>query len=208
VTLVLLILAVIWAAVLIPPALRSRAEGRPADSITAFHRQLAVLRRAGPRAGHGSDSAMSPRSGGFRSLTSASASASHASSPVAALARANAGRVAPRRMAAPPRRNSARRRRRDIFLSLLVASGSTLVLGAIPGMHMLWVVNVAADVLLVGYVALLVRQRNLATERALKVRLLPTARRHEAQQEAEGRWADGDSGWLGAEPVLLHRSAT
>ena len=69
-------------------------------------------------------------------------------------------------------------------------------------------VHVAADVLLVGYVALLVRQRNLATERQLKVRLLPTARRHEAQLEAEGSWVDGDSGWLGAEPVLLHRSAT
>jgi type III secretory pathway component EscV len=123
-----------------------------------------------------------------------------------ALARA---RVAPApRAAALPRRGSARRRRRDIFLALLVAAGSTLVLGAIPGLRMLWLVHVAADVLLMGYVALLVRQRNLATERALKVRLLPTARRHEAPMEAEGRWRDGESGWLAAEPALLHRSAT
>jgi hypothetical protein len=110
--------------------------------------------------------------------------------------------------AAVPRRGSARRRRRDIFLSLLVAAGTTLVLGAVPGLRMLWIVHVAADLLLFGYVALLVRQRNLATERALKVRLLPTARRHEAPLEAEGRWLDGDAGWLGAEPALLHRSAT
>ncbi len=191
---VLLILAVIWAAVLIPPALRSRAEGRPADSITAFHRQLAVLRRAGPR-GFTADGPSSPRPGSLRSV-----------SPITALAR---GPVATARsQAAAPRRGSARRRRRDIFLSLLVAAGSTLVLGAVPGLHMLWVVHVAADVLLFGYVALLVRQRNLATERAIKVRLLPTARRHEAPQEAEGRWIDGESGWLSAEPALLHRSAT
>ena len=63
------------------------------------------------------------------------------------------------------------------------------------------------DVLLIGYVALLVRQRNLATERDLKVRLLPTSRRHEARLEVEGRWMDTDGGWLGPEPALLHRSA-
>lgn len=193
---VLLILAVIWAAVLIPPALRSRAEGRPADSITAFHRQLAVLRRAGPRTGLPADSGTSPRPGGFRSVPS----------PVTGLARSNMAATA--RVAPAPRRGSARRRRRDVFLSLLVAAASTLVLGAVPGLRMLWLVHVAADVLLIGYVSLLVRQRNLATERAMKVRLLPTARRHEAQREAEGRWVDGDSGWLAAEPVLLHRSAT
>ena len=37
---VLVVLAVVWAVVLIPPWLRSRAEGRPGDSIGAFHRQL------------------------------------------------------------------------------------------------------------------------------------------------------------------------
>lgn len=193
---VLLILAVIWAAVLIPPALRSRAEGRPADSITAFHRQLAVLRRAGPRSGLTAEGAGAglPRPGGFRSV----------SSPVTALARASVA-TAPR--PAIPRRGSARRRRRDIFLSLLVAASTTLVLGAVPGLRMLWLVHAAADVLLFGYVTLLVRQRNLAAERAMKVRLLPSARRHEALAETEGRWRDGESGWL-SEPALLHRSAT
>ncbi|HVL27065.1 MAG TPA: hypothetical protein VM390_02875 [Acidimicrobiales bacterium] len=115
-TLVLLILAVIWAAVLIPPFLRARAEGRPADSITDFHRQLSVLRRTGPRVGGQPDWA--------------------SESPYAS---------------------------RHIS--------------------------------------------NLATERELKVRLLPTARRHEARLEAEGRWVDGDGGWL-AEPTLLRQSAT
>jgi hypothetical protein len=92
-------------------------------------------------------------------------------------------------------------------MALLVAAGTTLLLGTVPALRMLWLVHVAVDVLLFAYVALLVRQRNLATERQMKVRLLPTARRHEAALEAEGRWLDTDGGWLGSEPVLLRRSA-
>jgi hypothetical protein len=45
---VLVVLAIVWAAVLIPPWLRNRAEGRPGDSIGAFHRQLTTLERTGP----------------------------------------------------------------------------------------------------------------------------------------------------------------
>jgi hypothetical protein len=37
---------------------------------------------------------------------------------------------------------------------------------------MIWL-NLLADALLVGYVALLIRQRNLAAERDMKVRFLP-----------------------------------
>jgi hypothetical protein len=43
--LVLVILAVIWAAVLVPPYLQSRSENRPADSISSFRNQLSVLER-------------------------------------------------------------------------------------------------------------------------------------------------------------------
>ena len=193
---VLLILAVIWAAVLIPPALRMRAEGRPADSITAFHQQLAVLRRAGPRNGRSSN--WPPTGSGARRR--------HVSLVDASIARPVAQPTWNGSRSISARRN-ARRRRRDILLALLVAAGSTLVLGAIPALRMLWLVHAVADCLLIAYVGLLVRQRNLATERELKVRLLPTARRHEAALEAEGRWLDTDSGWLPAEPVLLRRSA-
>jgi hypothetical protein len=202
VTLVLLILAVIWAAVLIPPALRRRAEGRPADTITAFHHQLAVLRRAGPhmsRAGH-----WMQREGGTaqaRSMQRHVALVAPAAPPRAVALTAWS---APRR---PSARSQARRRRRDILFSLLVAAGTTLVLGAVPSLRVLWLAHVAVDLLLMGYVSLLVRQRNLATERQLKVRLLPTSRRHEARLEVEGRWLDTDAGWLGPEPALLRRSA-
>jgi len=43
--LVLLILASIWVAVLLPPYLKNRSENRPADSISSFQRQLSVLER-------------------------------------------------------------------------------------------------------------------------------------------------------------------
>lgn len=44
---VVLILAVAWAAVLVPPVVRARARNRPGDSISEFHRKLNVLRRTG-----------------------------------------------------------------------------------------------------------------------------------------------------------------
>ena len=46
--LVLVILAVMWAAVLLPPWLRGRTQDRPSDSIHSFRRQLSVLERATP----------------------------------------------------------------------------------------------------------------------------------------------------------------
>ena len=51
---VLLILALIWAAVLLPPFLRRRREGRPGDSVLSFRRQLSTLERATPGGGYGS----------------------------------------------------------------------------------------------------------------------------------------------------------
>ena len=44
---VLLILAAVWTAVLVPPALRARSEARPGDTIGHFHSQLNVLRKTG-----------------------------------------------------------------------------------------------------------------------------------------------------------------
>ena len=208
----LLILAAVWAAFLIPPILRRRAERRPADSILAFDEQLRVLRRAHPRAANHGDWALSdvgmPHHGiaphGMAQHGMAQRHVALVAPPAAPVLQPTFGSL----RSLPRHRSTARRRRRDIFMALLFAAGTTLVLGAVPALRMLWVVHGVVDVLLVSYVALLIRQRNLATERALKVRLLPTARRHEARLEAEGRWVDGEGGWLGAEPALLRRSAT
>jgi hypothetical protein len=46
--LVLLVVAAAWAAVLLPPLLRSRLENRPGTSISSFRRQLSSLQRSGP----------------------------------------------------------------------------------------------------------------------------------------------------------------
>src|SRR5206468_6435119 len=64
------------------------------------------------------------------------------------------------------------RRRRDVLVALLASSGATLLLALVGLGMMLWV-NLLIDAFLIGYVALLIRQRNLAAERDMKVRFLP-----------------------------------
>lgn len=46
--LVLVILAVVWAAVLVPPFLRNRRDARPDNSVVSFRAQLSTLERATP----------------------------------------------------------------------------------------------------------------------------------------------------------------
>ncbi len=49
--LVLLVVAAAWAAVLLPPLLRSRLENRPNSSVLDFRNQLSSLQRAVPTRG-------------------------------------------------------------------------------------------------------------------------------------------------------------
>lgn len=151
---VLVLLALIWAAVLVPPMMRARSDLRPADSIGHFRHQLSVLRRAAP--------------------------------PAVAAANPRIPRYAP--PSAPPTyqmargysRDSARRartlkRRRDVLFTLVVAMGLTLVLGLLPPFRALLGLHVLCDVVFAGYVALLVRARNHAAEREMKLRFLPAS---------------------------------
>jgi hypothetical protein len=46
--LVLVILAVVWAAVLVPPFVRNRRDARPDNSVVSFRAQLSTLERATP----------------------------------------------------------------------------------------------------------------------------------------------------------------
>jgi hypothetical protein len=192
--LVLLVLAGIWAAVLIPPAIRARAEGRPGDSIHNFKRQLTVLRRTGPHrssvAGdhwyrsHTAQPALTPVHGPLRSTRTV---------PAAAY-RSPARGARPVSPAVSAARSRTIRRRRDVLSALLVAVVATLALGLLFNMGIMLVAHVVADVLLVAYVALLVHQRNVAAERDMKVRFLPEPARL-------------DPAMLRAEPALLRRSA-
>ena len=145
--LVLVILAVIWAAVLLPPYLQNRSESRPADSISTFRNQLSVLERRATIVAPGR-----PQSPAMARM------------PVQ-------GQAQRARLA----RMEAKKRRRDILVTLLAAAGLTLALTLVLPQVLL--VHLFVDALLGGYVALLVRQRRVAEERAMKVRYLSNARR-------------------------------
>ena len=139
---VLLILAVIWAAVLVPPWLQNRRENRPSDSIASFRQQLSVLQRATP--GH---PGTNPRVARF------------------------AGDVAVAARHAAMRRAEIRKRRRDVFLTLLGAAAVTLPMAVVLG-GPVWMLHLAVDALLLGYVAMLIQLQQRAAEREVKVRYL------------------------------------
>lgn len=151
---VLLVLALVWAAVLVPQHVRNRAESRPADSIGAFQKQLSVLERTSPGSMARERLRVAPHTpstpGGHRSLGER-----------AALAPSSSAKV------------MARKRRKDILCGLLAAMAGSLALGFLPGFGVMLSLHLVLDVLFVAYVAMLVRLRNLAEEREVKVRYLP-----------------------------------
>ncbi|MGI9032106.1 MAG: hypothetical protein ACR2HY_00150 [Acidimicrobiales bacterium] len=182
----LVVLGILWIAFLVPPMVRSRTEGRPADSISAFRRQLATLRRTRPGVARSlaaprPPAYMTPTSPGVTSLAARrSLAAAKGPRPVARQAFVAAG--------LPTARARTLRRRRDVFVALLGSAAATLALGLLPPLRVLLYVNLVVDVLLVAYVALLIRQRTVVAEQEMKVRFLPGTRP--------------------IEPALLRRSAT
>ena len=108
--LVLLVVAAAWAAVLIPPLLRSRIENRPNSSVTDFRRQLNKLQSTVPNRASG------PMRGMARPLAQSPlqrpAAAGRPGQQPAQLRRSAAGRTHGGRSAAvAPTRDSAPRRR-------------------------------------------------------------------------------------------------
>jgi len=143
--LVLVILAGVWAAVLVPPYLRSRSETRPATSISSFRQHLSTLERTMP---------------GARAVPPARLPV-HLT-PIST--RPAAG--------VPVGRAEVRRRRREILFTLAGAAAITLLLALTMG-GMAIAFHLLADVLLAGYVTLLVQLRRAAADREAKVRYLP-----------------------------------
>ena len=125
---ILLVLAALWAVVLVPPLLRART-GRSNDSIGDFNYRLGVLSRTGRRSGRRS-----------RSLP--------VLSPVSI-----PGRLPPipSRALAPQR---AAKRRRDITLGLLTAAAVTLLFAVLAHREALWALHGLIDVLVVSYLGL------------------------------------------------------
>jgi hypothetical protein len=156
---VLLILAGIWAAVLVP-MVRSRVEPGTADSIGNFRRQLGVLQRSGPvSVAPANRLRVPPYNPGVPTPYT----------PYAGMR--SAARLSPD----AARRARTLKRRRDVLFTLAGGAAATLVLGLLPPLRMLWLLHVVFDLLLAGYVALLVRIRNEAAEREIKLRFLPHA---------------------------------
>lgn len=146
-TLLLGILAGVWALFLIPPYVRNRSE-RSADSISSFHRHLSTLERTRPNARH---------------LTS-----------VAVAASPNLHAVAIPSPAIPVGRGEARRRRREVLFTLIGAVAITMLLAFLLG-GIVILCNLLADALLIGYLYLLVQLRKTEAEREIKVQYRPTA---------------------------------
>jgi hypothetical protein len=83
------------------------------------------------------------------------------------------GTHGPIRRPDPYFRAGAYKRRRDVLMVLLCALTVTGLIGAIPAMHLLLAVTAFVGVVLVAYLGLLVRLRNRALEREVKLRYLP-----------------------------------
>ena len=153
---VLGLLAVVWIAVLAPPLFRKGAETRKADSIGDFRRQLVVLQRTGP-------SVIAPANTRLDHRRGAAPAYVEPATPIVRARRVGEGL------------RSARRRRRNVLLTLGLTTFVLLAVGVAPGMHVLLVLAAVSIVLLVSYVAVLVRIRNAAAERDMKLSFLPGA---------------------------------
>ena len=69
-------------------------------------------------------------------------------------------------------RHRARRRRRDTLGVLTLFFATTVLIGFIPGASVAWVLSLVSGLALAGYVALLVRMRQMAEERERKLHYL------------------------------------
>lgn len=176
---VLLAVAAAWAAVLVPPLLRSRLENRPGSSVSDFRRQLSTLQKTVPTR------QVAPMRGMARPLTHAAparpyasartATRSHAvaladerataydGAPTGGLQRraaydptAGTGRVPARRIS---RREAIRRRRANVLFLLVATTGLTLFLAASTSSSF-WVYSFAFSfVALCGFVYKLAQLR-------------------------------------------------
>ena len=136
--LVILVLAVLWAAVLLPPILRSRSEaGASPGGIGDFVGKL----RAGLGHGQQSDPGLPPLQPIMGPIGGPAPS-----TPMGPVRATGGGGMSP-----------TQRRRRDVLLGLAAAAGLTFLMAFFAGSMMFWVLNLLADALLGGYVYLLLQ---------------------------------------------------
>jgi len=152
--LVILILAILWGAVLLPPILRSRNDsGGASGGIGDFVGKL----RSGLGARHGGgDPALAP-------LTPIMGPVGPIGGPMGpgAMPGAPMGPVQ-----VPGAMSPIQRRRRDVLVGLLAAVGFTLLMAVFSGTMVFWVLQLLADALLGGYLYLLLQYKARNTESA------------------------------------------
>lgn len=162
---VLLLLAVLWAAVLTPAFLRNRAESRSADSIGDFRRQLGVLQRTGPNLVRPANRLRLGEARPANAVPLRSTASPYGERESVA----GYGYGHPQRPATS--RTRSQRRRRDVLLMLLGGFGVTLLGGVV--MHTLWALTAVIAVASLAYMAMLVRMRQVTAEREMKLAYLP-----------------------------------
>lgn len=170
---VLLLLALIWGALLVS-WLRSRSATTFSDPVGTFRRHLQVLERATPTTVRPANRLVDPRDRLGREPIRRDALAR----PPALRGPLPAGRTRP--VAANSgalRRRQAQKRRRDVFFALVAGTVGSLALALLPGLSIMWSVQVLFDVLLGSYVAILVHLRNRAAEREMKLRYMSVSAR-------------------------------
>ena len=163
---VLIILAVLWGVVLVPPLLKSRSRRTTADSIVDFNYKLDVLSRTN---GH--------RLGFRRRPTPADTDAFAApvpglNAPLPPLPAPIAG--VPALSAASAQRSA--KRRRDIFRGLALAVTCSLLLAVSASSALTWTLQIIVDLVALAYVGLWAWARSVQAERRDKVRYMPELR--------------------------------
>ena len=190
--LIVVILAVAWIVVLVPPLLRSRSDGRPSTSIGSFRQQLATLSRTGPDRGgvvRPLNRPMGvPRGPARRPGTPGRSAAvagyeddyddrrSHGGGydqvrPYGASPSRMSGygtRTAPVGYSMRSGRAEVRRRRLNVLVGLLAIAATTAIGGFALGISALVAVNLLVDAVLVFYIYLLVQLRRAEEERAIR----------------------------------------
>ncbi len=170
---VLLVLGVVWAVLLIG-WFKTRPTNAFQDSVVMFRRNLSVLESSSPRRISPANRmrvASRPPAGisGQRRNATVYGRPAGVATPVQRSARVGANAHAIRRRAA-------QRRRRDVLLSLLAGAFGSFLLALVPGMSAIWFVQLIFDLLVAGYVAVLLQVRGVSTERQRKVSYMPPAR--------------------------------
>lgn len=175
---VILILGLIWAVVLIPPILRARTQRPRNDSVGDFHHKLSLL-------GH--------------------TNGTHRKRPDRVSITRPA--FAPSRPG-PAKQSLTQKRRQEVLFILIGCSVGSLFLALLSRMPVLFAVHLVADLLLAGYIFLLIQYRQRASEQQSKVRFLNTAYRSPAPYMVGHLSSNGTSESTGPRLVPLRRTAS